>query len=162
MNKLFFLPLFFALIFRAPQVTFAEFSCKSEVIYKWKPGEEEEVIEESWIKLEKKGGAEAEVKKSIEADIKRETEKASNTCKRKHENIAGCISSKYSSMQNVISEMSFTARRSLEEAMTEDCKQSQGKCMGASAKEIHCEEEKEDVAEGEEAAEKKEDKKKKK
>ena len=43
-------------------------------------------------------------------------------------------------MKSLVNEMSFTARRALEEAMTEDCKKSQGECMGASAKEIHCEE----------------------
>ena len=65
MKKLAFLSLLFSLVFWAPQIALAEFSCSTEIIYKWKPGEEEEVLEESWLKLGKKGELEQELKKSL-------------------------------------------------------------------------------------------------
>ncbi|MEZ4753692.1 MAG: hypothetical protein R3A13_05200 [Bdellovibrionota bacterium] len=133
-------------------LAFAEVLCSSEVKYRWKKIEEETPIDESWKIIEDRGA----IKELAEADLKLalnyEKEKAKVACMRAHENLAGCISGRHSAMRNIIGQLSFTARRVIEEAIAEDCKISQGQCLEVVSSEPKCEEQKvetEDLKEAE-------------
>jgi hypothetical protein len=115
----------------------AETSCSVEVNYAWKRGgkEEQKVM---WGLFAAKGGDEAAAKSKLEALVNKERGKARERCLREHENLAGCISSKFSAKADIIRSLSFTGRKALETAIASDCQAAQGICGDAASSEPKC------------------------
>ena len=106
----------------------AEFHCKSVLHYKWKSddGHEKQV---HWLQVEHTGAEEKVVVGELEAEINIEKENARVACVKNHENLTGCVASKFSQQASVFRGLSFNARKALEDAIATDCKRMQGTCM---------------------------------
>lgn len=141
----------------------AEASCETSITYKWQKSPEE-VFEVFWLKIKTNEASEDEAKKKIEALIDKQKIRAMVECRRQHENLSGCIGTKYESATAILSRMGFTAREELEKAIGEDCRAVQGRCDSVHASEVKCEVEAvaHEEGEGEEKKEEKGKKKKKK
>lgn len=121
-----------------PALVHAEFVCQSEVNYKWKSETAEAEYEIFWTSLERNGADEKGSLSSLANAIAREKQKARKDCKKEHENLTGCIASKFDSMLSVFPKLSFSARKSLEEAITSDCTAQQGKCTEVTSTKAEC------------------------
>ena len=117
---------------------YAEFVCASEVSYKWKKGEKESSVSVS--RIERRGADEAAGKAALEESLSREKSDALDECRKQHENMAGCMSAKFTSNSDALRSMSFPARKQLEEAVGADCKEGQGSCTEAATSEAVCRE----------------------
>src|SRR5690606_34721449 len=98
----------------------AQVRCRATVSYQWKPsaGEEtSELKEVFYTSVERMGADEARVKGEVEQLTLLERTRAKERCEVEHQNVAGCISRKHTSMSSVIERLSFTARKALEEAI---------------------------------------------
>jgi len=154
-------------IFCAFTSSFADFSCASEVSYKWKKNGEEE-IKTYWTKVIEKSATEPIARQVLDNSILKEKQLAEKACKREHENLANCMASQFATKSAVLANLNFQARRALEEAISADCKAQQGVCVDSSASEVKCEEQKaaepeaeKDAKAGEKGEKPAEDKKKK-
>jgi hypothetical protein len=118
----------------------AQYSCESEVSYKWKPAEDEEAEREvQWSVLQSSAEDEAAAKRKLSDMLMREKSKLREICIKRHENLAGCLASKLSSMESVLSTAGFKSRQLLEEAAQKDCQSQQGSCLAVTSSEIKCE-----------------------
>lgn len=150
-----------ALITLAPLQLHADFICGAEVSYKFERGngekggdnkEGEKTAEETFFsKVHKKGATEEATKKLVAEALVAEKSKARERCRQDHENLAGCISAKYSLFAGKAAGLTFSARKTLEEAITKDCTKQQGHCLESAASETTCEEEVKPVTEGDAA-----------
>jgi len=158
----------FFFLFLSSQVS-AEFKCGAEVSYKWKslsssqqasaPLEAEgtKVAAEStpsaesvntsssersvfWTGVEQKAATEEEGKTAVTKLALMHRAAADKACISQHENLAGCIASKYNSISASLTNLSFQARKSMDEAIASDCKNQQGKCLGTNLSEVKCSE----------------------
>jgi hypothetical protein len=131
-----------SLLLWGPDTASAEFVCKSEVKYHWKKvdGEEEESKpnEVIFALLEARGEAEAEAKAKVEEQVLRHSARATAHCSKQHENLSGCIATKFSAQQAVLDRLGFSARKKLEEAITLDCQTRMGVCQKVEASEVKC------------------------
>ena len=147
-----------------PCMGFAEFSCSQEVTYKWSRGEGESKIESTihWGTYKSSGADEASVKEQLEPFVTRERKRASEACRDLHENLSGCIATKYAVHQAEFRGMEFSSRKVLQQAIEQDCKEQQGKCLEIAAGEQKCSEIKKADDAAAEGDAKKDDKGKKK
>jgi hypothetical protein len=116
----------------------AQVSCRTELSYKWKKGSDgpEEVV--FWGVMERSGENEEQVKRRLEEVVAKEKGKASASCRELHENLSGCVASRFSASSAVLAAMSFSARKALEEAISKDCHARQGSCGAVTAGEPTC------------------------
>lgn len=127
-----------ALMFAAP--VFAEHFCRTEITYKWRRAQEEKEVEVIVQALEARGVDEPAAKAEIMKLALAARSGAQATCAQVHENLSGCISSKLAAASTVQHTLSFSARKTLEEAIKTDCSNSQGICTDIVVKDATCEE----------------------
>ncbi len=137
----------------------ADFTCAADVSFKWQqdaeqppapvkadeksppaPAATSQPEDSFWARVEVKGKDEAQSKGALGERVVAEQAAAMRECRKQHENLAGCIGSKYYAMGSVLNTLGFTARKNLEDAIRSDCEKRQGKCLGASAGEAKCQE----------------------
>ena len=106
----------------------AQTRCRTQLTYKWKPADGEKSVEIKWGEYEGQGVDDATARAQISSLVEKERVKARETCRREHENLAGCYSAKFASLGPVLQGLDFSARKSMEEAITSDCKKQQGRC----------------------------------
>jgi hypothetical protein len=116
---------------------YAEFICSSEVKYRWRKGQEEEIVA-MWAKIERGATTEVESKTALNKATERERIKAEEYCKREHEDVSGCIATKLNSLQPTLSGLTFSARKKLEESLIDDCQRKQGSCIKVEIAEATC------------------------
>lgn len=142
-----------------PSVALAEFSCVSEVTYKWlytkeevaspvgrsdksekgaKPEIETKELEVPWSTLVEFAPEQVEAKIKLEEKLRVEKRRAYEECVRAHENFSGCFSAKFQAQSQGVQTLSWRARQILEDAIKSDCTKTQGKCLGANSSEITC------------------------
>lgn len=129
------------------------YSCRSEIRYSWKASPEAgnltpapqqgasdaKDIEISFAMVEASAKTnEADAKKALLQRVSAERANASNRCRHEHENLAGCISTKYTSMASILNALSFAARGELEKAIAEDCGKQTGRCVSTTSSEPEC------------------------
>ncbi|MCO6429471.1 MAG: hypothetical protein J5J00_01325 [Deltaproteobacteria bacterium] len=154
------------LIWQAPQIARADFICRTEVAYRWKRSESAPAKPESdetpaaspsssegeaspqevfWRAVETSGAEEEAVRAKLTEAANQEKLPALEACRREHQNLSGCIASKYQGLAGSFTSLGFSARKALEEAVIQDCTKQQGECLEAVAKEIKCVEKKEEA-----------------
>lgn len=127
------------------------YSCRSEIKYSWRasppetpgltpiPEQGAKDIEISFAMVEASAKTnEVDAKKALLQRVSAEKANASNRCRHQHENLAGCISTKYTSMASILNALSFAARGELEKAIAEDCGKQTGRCISTSNSEPEC------------------------
>ncbi len=132
---------------------FAQHQCRIELSYKWIGGEEEEQI----VRVEtiSADAADEEVaKQRVSARGAEAEERVMRRCRDRHENLSGCIAEKFASLSSMMGSLSFTARKTLEDAVAQDCQKLQGRCMNFAASKPKCfAETNPSISEGDEKAE---------
>lgn len=118
--------------------TYAEFVCESEVSVKWHKADEEKEVESKVGVVTGKGATEEKAKKSLAGALTKERSKALKNCKSEHENLSGCISSKYASLGPTVHQLDFAQKKSIRDAIATDCTARQGSCVSAEATEAAC------------------------
>lgn len=144
----------------------AEFSCRSDVSYKWvrtgknettvpapspagagkapaaTPGQAQqaEPLVVRFSGIERVGKDEAEAKRILESEVSRQKVRASEICLRDHEAFGACVATKLSTKSSVLNSLSFSARAELEKALTEECQGQQGRCLGVEVSDAVCRE----------------------
>ncbi len=122
----------------------AEVSCVSTVSFKWSlapaPDSKESpaINEEHWTTITTKGATEGEAKKVLQPLIERNRYEAGAFCRQLHENLSGCMAARYVSMGGAYSNLGFTARKSMDDAIKVDCEKLQGKCHGVFTTNVEC------------------------
>ena len=119
---------------------FAEFLCHSSVSYVWKKTQDEAEAEVFWARLDRRAADEAAGKRLIEEALAVERGKALAGCQADHENLAGCVAGKFSSLAPTLQRLSFTQRKSIEDAVNSDCSARQGKCSTIKVADVVCSE----------------------
>ena len=118
------------------------YTCKSEIKYSWNPSSSGAAggkdIEISFALAETNGKSEAEAQNALAQRVATERANASNRCRHEHENLAGCISTKYASMASILNALSFAARGELEKAIAEDCGKQTGRCVSSASSTPEC------------------------
>ena len=155
-----YLSVFFA--FLLPCLSEAEFACRSEISFKVQsasqpvsatpdasksqnggkveppvPAPEREVF---FTAIEEKGDSEENAREKVQRKVPQEKERAIKFCTSNYENVAGCLASKYASMDSVIATLDFKARAELQKAISSDCRAQSGKCLDAKASDPKCSE----------------------
>lgn len=93
-----------------------------------------------WMSLEAKAPTEEEARQKLNKAALNERAGAEKACRNAHENLSGCIASKYSSLSSSVGTLGFSARKSVEDAINSDCKLQQGRCLGSVVTEVKCSE----------------------
>jgi hypothetical protein len=114
----------------------AQVICKSEITYSWKRGNDPESTI-YFSSLDESAATEELAKAALTARIPREKLRASEACRKLHENLSGCIATKLQTGGS-FSELSFSARKAVEEAAKRDCDGTSGKCTAISSSTPTC------------------------
>jgi hypothetical protein len=96
---------------------------------------------ESTIQLavvEAKGADEAAAKAALQKASVRQLERVRGECRKRHENSASCIASKFDVTGPTIRGLDFSARKAVEEAIKADCETQRGTCKKVEATEAVC------------------------
>ena len=124
-------PLALLLLLMPAAVARAEFTCRAEVSYTWRKGQEETDRQVATVRLEATGADEGAAKAILEDLSIKPREEALARCRQNHENQAACVAARYASYAPTMNTLGFAARKKLEEAIASDCVQSQGSCSAA-------------------------------
>jgi hypothetical protein len=126
------------LIIALAPAAFGEVICSSDLSYKWtrKEGSDPESV--YWKTFEARGAVEDDVKRGLGSVIDDYRSRALEMCKKEHENLSGCVSTKYTALANTLQQASFSARKSLEFAIAQDCQRQTGICGLVEAGEYKC------------------------
>lgn len=129
----------------------AEVNCTLNMSYEWEkegtskgegkkgasmtsPEKREEFIRQ----LKRSGKDEAVVTKELQEQAFSLKREMLRECTSIHENFAGCIASRYRAYSADIRNGGFTARKALESAIQQDCKNLQGRCLGINMSKVAC------------------------
>ncbi|RME60604.1 MAG: hypothetical protein D6780_03085 [Candidatus Dadabacteria bacterium] len=137
MKNIFFLFVLY-FFFIGNVLSFAETSCTAKVTYTWHSEGEEKEREETFLEMQSSAENEEKAKEALKSIYARRQKQALEECRKKHENLSGCISSRLQSASQVLSLLSFTAKREMEKSIINDCKKQNGKCLKVNFGDIHC------------------------
>lgn len=88
--------------------------------------------------IERRGKDERGAKAGLLIEVNRQKSRAYERCKRDHESFGGCVSTKLSTKTTVLNSLSFSARSKVEEALIEECRVQQGRCVAIESSEPVC------------------------
>ncbi len=88
--------------------------------------------------IEARDADEAKTKSALLKNSARPLERARETCRERHENVGGCISSKFENSATTLRSLSFSARKALEDALRADCETQRGRCKKVDSTEPVC------------------------
>lgn len=146
-------------VFSADEEIEGAVRCTTKVHYSWMPKESEQEQKEHWTTLWLDGESQKKATAELEKLADRITSEAQEHCRKRHENLSGCIAAKYSSLGPTLKALDYSARTSLEKAIVADCESVNGACKSPGYDPVTCtaaksaEEEDDKDGEGEEAAE---------
>lgn len=88
--------------------------------------------------IERSGADEASAKALLEVESGRQRIKASDLCRRDHESFGSCVAQKLSGRSSTLNSLDFRTRSEVEKALSEECRQQQGSCLGVEVSEPKC------------------------
>lgn len=122
----------------ASSVAAGPFQCRTELTYEWKRPKEE-TPQGVFVSVESSIGVdEAEAKAKLEEKLGASKGAAQRRCEQERENLSGCIAAKFSGTAALLNNTDFSTRKKLQEAIAQDCQQSQGICSGVKTSELVC------------------------
>lgn len=86
------------------------------------------------------GADENAAKAKLNENAEREKARGAEQCTKGHENQAGCVAAKMTSLVATMQSLGFSARKLLEESIASDCKAQQGKCGDVTVSDPQCSE----------------------
>jgi len=91
-----------------------------------------------FAQVERKGQDERAVRAGLQIEVNRQKARAHERCKRDHESFGDCVSTKMSTKVGSLNSLSFSARSKVEEALIEECRIQQGRCVSIDSEEPAC------------------------
>lgn len=116
---------------------YAEANCSSVLSFTVER-EDKSLNEVFFVELRAQGTDEVTTKARLESEILKTKGRAIERCKSQYENFASCLQTKLISSGSVLQTASFSARKTLEEALASDCRKQQGNCKDAKSSEVKC------------------------
>jgi hypothetical protein len=101
-------------------------------------GEEEKPETIVYSQEEASGDEEERVRQALSRKVILTQQEALKLCKDRHENLSGCVASKYTALGGLLQQMQFSARAQLQSAIEADCKKQLGRCGLGNAPELQC------------------------
>jgi hypothetical protein len=93
-----------------------------------------------FVSVERRGPNERTVKMALQIEVNRQKARAHERCKRDHESFGDCVSTKMSTKVATLNSLSFSARSRVEEALIEECRLQQGRCIAVDSGDPVCRE----------------------
>ncbi len=116
----------------------AQVTCRAEVRYEVTRAEQESPEKIVFRQEEARGDSEELVREALSKKLILSTRDAMQACREQHENLSGCVASKYTSLGSLMQQMPFAARTKLQEAIEVDCKARMGTCVEPKVPEMTC------------------------
>jgi hypothetical protein len=91
-----------------------------------------------FAQVERRGQDERSVKAGLQIEVSRQKSRAHDRCKRDHESFGDCVSTKMATKVGSLNSLSFSARSKVEEALIEECRIQQGRCVAIDSEEPTC------------------------
>lgn len=121
-----------------PRGAFAQVTCRATVEYLVTRAEEEKPETIVYSQEEASGDDEDRVREALTRKVILVQQEAIKSCKDRHENLSGCVASKYAAVGGLLQQMQFSARAQLQSAIESDCKKQLGRCELGNAPELKC------------------------
>ncbi len=91
-----------------------------------------------FAQVERRGQDERAVRAGLQIEVNRQKARAYERCKRDHESFGECVSIKMSTKGATLNSLSFSARSKVEEALIDECRVQQGRCVSIDSDEPSC------------------------
>jgi hypothetical protein len=91
-----------------------------------------------YASVERRGADEETVRAALAPELNRQKARAYERCRRDHEAFGDCVSTKLSVKTSTLNSLSFSARAQVEQALMEECRAQQGRCVAVDSSEIKC------------------------
>jgi len=91
-----------------------------------------------FVQVERRGADERAVRAGLQIEVNRQKARAHERCKRDHESFGECVSTKLSIKGATLNSLSFSARSKVEEALIDECRIQQGRCLSIDSDEPTC------------------------
>lgn len=127
-----------AVVLGRPEGVLAQVVCQAEVGYEVKRVDLENPEVVVVRREEARGEVEEVVRQALSRKLVLSSREALDACREQHENLSGCVASKYASLGTLLQQMQFAARTKLQDAIESDCKSRMGTCAPGKAPEITC------------------------
>lgn len=122
-----------------PDAALGQWVCSADVSYRWRKNGEAEQME-LWSSFRRERQTKESSADALEVALSKQKIRAKEDCQRKHEDLARCISAKFSATKPLLPSLGFEARQQLEKAIASDCASMQGVCVDTVVSEIKCSE----------------------
>lgn len=117
---------------------FAEITCASTVSYNWEKKGETGQKGEIFAVVFAHGSTEEAARAELILKSRTSQADALNSCRQEHETISTCVSQKFNRAQDAFKNGSFTTRRTIETAITEECSKDLGTCLSTDTSQPEC------------------------
>jgi hypothetical protein len=134
-------------------VSRAEGMCTTQVWYQWHKEKENEARKQVVLHTHARGGTATEAKEALLRSLPPLYSRAAEACRRTHMRSAHCIAERLQALRSTLLHVSFSARKALEERVTQDCALDEGECTHTGSEEPQCAEQQPPAAEGSEKGE---------
>ena len=130
----------FSLIFASLSISpcFAEITCASTITYNWEKKGETGQKAEIFAVVFAHGSTDEAARAELILKSRLSQADALNSCRQEHETISTCVSQKFNRAQDAFKNSSFSARRTIETAITEECSKDLGNCLSTDASQPEC------------------------
>jgi len=91
-----------------------------------------------FARVERSGDSEENARNSLEFEVERQKARAADRCKRAHESVGECLTTKLSGKASTLNSLSFSARAQAEKALVEECKVQEGRCLSVDTSKAIC------------------------
>lgn len=118
-------------------LAFADFNCTAQVSYGLTKKDEKKPTFVEHSAAEASAESEELAKQALERPVRELKMKAREACRELHENLSGCVGAKFETMASVLQRLPFSSRKSVEDAISQDCEAQMGTC-GEVKSEISC------------------------
>jgi len=117
---------------------FAEITCASTVSYNWEKKGETGQKGEIFAVVFAHGLTEEAARAELILKSRTSQADALSSCREQHETISTCVSQKFNRAQDAFKNGSFTTRRAIETAITEECSKDLGTCLSTDTSQPEC------------------------
>ncbi len=117
---------------------FAEITCASTVSYNWEKKGETGQKGEIFAVVFANGSTEEAARAELILKSRLSQAEALSSCREQHESISTCVSQKFNRAQDAFKNSSFSSRRAIETAITEECSKDLGTCLSTDTSQPEC------------------------
>jgi hypothetical protein len=91
-----------------------------------------------FARVERSGDSEENARNVLDFEVERQKSRAAERCKRAHESVGECVTTKLSGKASTLNSLSFSARAQAEKALIDECKVQEGRCLSVDTSKAMC------------------------